>query len=70
MQLLVNLFNSLGDRVLHFWKGLVDFTEISDIFVGCAHVLVGLLIEGFEVVRLLMILTLKFNIEPSHIVYK
>jgi hypothetical protein len=68
VQICVGLLNSLRDWVIiQFWKSLVEFAEVFHLFVGCSEILVGLLIKLFEVVGVLVIFTLEFDVESFHI---
>ena len=52
---------------MHFWQGLVKLTEICDLFVSGTEFFVGLLIERFEVVSILVIFALEFDVKASDI---
>ena len=68
MQVSVGLLDSLSDWVsLQLWKSLVEFAKIFDLLVGCSEILVGLLINLFEVVGIHVIFAAKFEIESSDI---
>lgn len=64
----IGFFHSHCNCVLHFWETLIKFAKICDLFVRSPLLFIGLLIELFEVVGVLMILTFNFDVESSWII--
>jgi len=67
VQIFIGLLNFICDWVLQFWKRLIKLTKIFNLLVSSTQFFVGLLIKLFEIIFVLMVLALEFNVESSDI---